>query len=499
MIASAFAASMLSGCGPGNDESPPEPPEPPEPSAQSEASESAAAPSEENSAEDAEEALEEDLAALEVDGRALLQRWLRAQNEGDFETYRTLYAERFTGTKRSEDRGRSYDHDGWLENRERMFRRPMTVTADEIVVEASARMVVMTFVQGWRSATYEDRGPKRIVAVREGVLRIVSEEMLRSDTRTPQALDLSRLMPVVPLGRPHVLLSANAHPSWERGSPRLEPKVDGVWSVSFETDGLPPELAARDGEEVDLVGAEGDVCQGTLGTPRVLLRTTPHWSIDGFWGGSIDREGEYHEAGVTPPSDAVIAAQIPEHARRSRDGILVAPVEGCDEGLFATRRGANLALFEASPAPPAMVRHIRSQQEWRDTQTAWLQEWDDRGDEAPTSAWDDAPASQSVHEVWTHEGRQVLTSVSSYPSGCGDFYGILAQVFEHGDAWNRVFVEDHDVVFLQEPGVHPLAVVDVEGTGALTLVFRDGVLQQHEAGGTFEVGVDIAIMDEGGC
>ena len=36
-----------------------------------------------------------------ADARAVVQRWLEAQNQGDFAAYEKLYAPRFTGVRRS--------------------------------------------------------------------------------------------------------------------------------------------------------------------------------------------------------------------------------------------------------------------------------------------------------------------------------------------------------------------------------------------------------------
>jgi hypothetical protein len=62
---------------------------------------------------------------------ALIDAWLGVQNQGDLAAYEALYARRFTGIKRAGARTRQYDRDGWVKDRGRMFRRKMTVTADD--------------------------------------------------------------------------------------------------------------------------------------------------------------------------------------------------------------------------------------------------------------------------------------------------------------------------------------------------------------------------------
>ena len=57
----------------------------------------------------------------------LLESWLEAQNEREFEAYQALYAEKFFGLRRSGHRTYTYDRDGWLEDRRRIFKRRLKV------------------------------------------------------------------------------------------------------------------------------------------------------------------------------------------------------------------------------------------------------------------------------------------------------------------------------------------------------------------------------------
>src|SRR5688572_22534650 len=49
--------------------------------------------------------------------RTALDRWVQAQNEGNFAGYRALYATRFTGVKRAGDRVFRMGRDEWLKDR----------------------------------------------------------------------------------------------------------------------------------------------------------------------------------------------------------------------------------------------------------------------------------------------------------------------------------------------------------------------------------------------
>jgi len=63
------------------------------------------------------------------DARGFLERWLDAQNTGEFDAYQKLYADDFRGVRRSGPRSATFDRNSWLEDRRRMFQKKMTVEA----------------------------------------------------------------------------------------------------------------------------------------------------------------------------------------------------------------------------------------------------------------------------------------------------------------------------------------------------------------------------------
>jgi hypothetical protein len=52
-------------------------------------------------------------ADMSPDVKTLLDAWLKAQNDGDFNAYEKLYAQRFTGIRRSGPRTVKMDRAGW--------------------------------------------------------------------------------------------------------------------------------------------------------------------------------------------------------------------------------------------------------------------------------------------------------------------------------------------------------------------------------------------------
>lgn len=123
----------------------------------------------------------------------LFNKWLDAQNEGDFEKYSSVYADIFSGIKMSSSRKRHFKKDGWLEDRKRMFKNPMKVDAQELSIIQSEGSAIIRFLQIWRSGSYMDEGRKQLVVINSnGELKISREEMLNSTLLDASLLGANR-------------------------------------------------------------------------------------------------------------------------------------------------------------------------------------------------------------------------------------------------------------------------------------------------------------------
>src|SRR3954452_8030704 len=72
--------------------------------------------------------------SLEQRARDVLERWVQAQNRGDFAAYQALYAPGFSGVRRSGDKAVELDRAGWMRDRARMFKKKMRVRVDDLGV-----------------------------------------------------------------------------------------------------------------------------------------------------------------------------------------------------------------------------------------------------------------------------------------------------------------------------------------------------------------------------
>lgn len=124
------------------------------------------------------------VAVSEDAARAALKRWLDAQNSQDFTAYSAVFAPTFHGVRRVGEKDTTFDREGWLADRKRMFAKPMKVTADDIQIWTGPDRTVLLFTQGFSTGKFADKGSKQLVIVHgETEPLVASEEMLSSRVR----------------------------------------------------------------------------------------------------------------------------------------------------------------------------------------------------------------------------------------------------------------------------------------------------------------------------
>ena len=209
------------------------------------------------------------------DAHALLTEWLDAQNTGNFAAYQSLYAPSFTGVRRSGPRTASFDRAGWMADRERMFRKPMTVSAEKVRVIADAASARVIFVQRWASGGYSDVGAKELVLRRgPGGFRIAREELFGSATGKTGEADVEAFRRFAFVVDGEVVVSLNPDDGWASGPPVREKKGTDRLLVRMrrpvDVAKLPPALAQLAGTPIRLLNSAGERCQAKLGA--FLLR-----------------------------------------------------------------------------------------------------------------------------------------------------------------------------------------------------------------------------------
>lgn len=412
---------------------------------------------------------------------ALLDRWLQAQNTGDFGAYEMLYAEKFEGIRRSGAAMRSFARKGWLADRKRMFAKAMAVEAKERQITVVGGMATVVFQQLWQSGNYRDAGPKQLIVVREGTeLRIAREEMVASQVEAPaQAAPIARtaLAPVVSAGDAMFVLLASGDMGLSevaRGEPTLVVAEHVAMARKTVTsEHLDEPLKQWVGRNLVLHGPQGLRCRGQVTHIELLSRVEPHFSTVQRWKG---------EEGETKPSDAEIRDEV---WSLGQAGLQVVghfvPVRGesCRGALWAHVADATepAALAEAKVEPSLLALALRSARA--------LSGWKARQrDYAEATAlprpehWDayDGGAPQ-VRAFTTANGERLLWLSLRAGTGCGDFLGefwALWQVQGEGAAAKLRLLSDD-----REPGriVRPEMAVDADGDSRVELIGVDGVLR----------------------
>jgi Domain of unknown function (DUF4440) len=125
-------------------------------------------------------------AIADGDARTFVQVWATAQNAGDFAAYSALYAPAFKGIRRSGTREVTFDRAGWLADRQRMFKKKMTVELADVRTFPDPAGARVTFNQTFRQGRYADFGTKELLLARvEGRVVVTREEMLASSLPPP--------------------------------------------------------------------------------------------------------------------------------------------------------------------------------------------------------------------------------------------------------------------------------------------------------------------------
>ena len=307
-----------------------------------------------------------------ADVEARIADWVASQNEGDFARYSGHYAERLTGVKRVGARTYRYDRAGWLSDRERMFKKKMTVKAQGVQVTPSARSAVARFTQHWSSGTYSDVGPKQLVFMLrdDGSLAISREEMLSSKIVDAAAEagppDPTRLAIVVgsEQGKRGWLALEPASPDLELSAAELV-EIGDVATAIAKVQSAPPKFKTLLGSTFEMEGE----CKAEVTGFAVVARAVPHFAQVDEWTGRWQ-----DDAKEVPPQR--IAADVFD---LGSPGTLVAELdEGCD---------GRWGYLTGSPAPvdlgdredvgkhgSAVVKRFRALPAYREMQKYFTQD-----------------------------------------------------------------------------------------------------------------------------
>lgn len=357
----------------------------------------------------------------------LVERWALAQNEGDFDAYKVLYASTFQGVKRSGARVQHFDLDGWLADREGMFTRPMQVEIRRLRIQASATSVHVTFEQHFSSKRYEDAGPKSLVlGIEGGRLRIMREEMLGSQIVTagqPAPASFGEMAHVIDAGGPYAVMAVPVEDDWQKGAPTLVRRGPPTVVVApMDTRRLPVEARALQGAQLRLMRADGVACEGIVDGFDIIGRVVPPWGALDIWNGAGGEPAWSNEA-IAKDAWAVAGKVLAARVK---------PINGnCAGALWAQAASESAPPAVTSSAPTTAERRtalalFRALPAYHQLQQSYAT----HGKKHP-GRWEDAGEAPPKVTRWTLEQREfVAVEAMVTTGGCADFSGSLLAIYE---------------------------------------------------------------------
>jgi hypothetical protein len=386
--------------------------------------------------------------------RALVDKWLAAQNAGDFAAYETLYADRFTGIRRSGPRTVKLDRAHWMKDRKRMFGKKMTVAVSDFTVAAAGKVSTARFTQTWASGGYKDVGPKLLVIV-DG--RIAREELLQSTRLGGNTKSAAHLF-VADAGA--VVLDTDFKDEPAAWRSRDAKEIDGIGTNRAATHALVSEKVsarAREwiGKKVRLFNDTDEKCVATIVSLRVTARWGPHFGLEQEWRSQPARvvANAIYEGPGDHWLEGVLDKPCDKHPTWARAADLPVPVFTV-AAYPALREAAAVAAFRALP------EYTKLQNEF----VAWIK---DNSSDA-SGRWEDYDKAEppSVQELTF--GKQHFLSVgTSAGQGCSDYQGSLWALFS--DDGSRPTL----IGTLDRP-VHIVATVDIDGDGIPEFLLDSG-------------------------
>ncbi len=350
--------------------------------------------------------------------RKLVDAWLAAQNSGDFAAYQALYAPKLEGVKRVGARTWRYDRAGWLADRQRMFKHPMTVTARDLVIKGSNIAATVELVQTFSQGKFKDEGPKHLVLVKgPSGFQIAREEMLRSDVGGSAAAGNASAYAVMQIDdASYVVVTGDAKPAWGDGI--LTGPFDDDHQLALMKAPTAPSASAWLGRALTLYDDAGRACTAKVTGLSMVSGGTPHFGEVQVWTGDPAMSDDGRVWTPAERADAVWAMGTP---------YLVAAVESsgdCQKPVVAVDATSTPAIYAkttlAQADHDAAVAAFRKLPGYKAIQKDWKENWDGQ---------DDWVATPTV-AAYSGGGRTFVVVEGKEGDGCGDFSGALSVIFE---------------------------------------------------------------------
>jgi len=350
----------------------------------------------------------------EAGAKKLVDAWLAAQNAGDFAAYEALYAPKLEGIKRVGARTWRFDRAGWLNDRKRMFKHPMTVAVRDITVRGSSIAATVDLVQSFSQGKFKDEGPKHLVLIKGATgFQIAREEMLRSDLGGAAAAGNASAYVIVSIDKkPYVVITADANPDWGDGT--LTGPIDDFHKLAMMKAPKAPNAAVWTARAMKVFDAEGKACDATVGGLSLVSGGTPHFGEVQVWNGDPDISDDGKVWTPAERAEAVWDMATPYLIGELAVTGDCKPVVAIDPKITAVIYGQ-----QASHDHDAAVAAFRKLPAYASIQKDFADNYDGQGD------W----ATPGV-TIYSGNGRTFVVVSAEEGDGCGEFAGALSVIFE---------------------------------------------------------------------
>lgn len=386
-------------------------------------------------------------------------RWLQAQNDNDFAAYSALYADRFTGVRRTNVGLHFLTRAGWLAQNERVGRTAPRV-AENPQFELGIASASIRFDQ--KPATSTDTGTAKqlVLELQEDTLRITREVTLVADAPTETANSALPVRIIVNVGAvPYLVVGSGG----TTNAPKLMAREGAYAAVGELTDS--EAFASWSGKAFKVLTSTGTWCPALGQEVVALVRTVPPASEVAAW-----RRQRLSDRAISKllfrSSSAVTAVRL-----------ATAPTLNCKgEWLLAQddkRPIPNVALAlndaDLVSAAESAFRHLPGYQQLK------LEQRSLRADTAAAGRPDDQLTVSAFDD--THSGQRLLWVKPAVSSICAGFDGHLSVLFDAGKrdapAMNAPLDTPLKTAIAQADSL--LALLDVEGNGAFGALFTEVV------------------------
>lgn len=423
-----------------------------------------------------------ELTGSEAPSAALVERWLAAQNSGDFAAYEAQYAARFTGIKRAGDRTSRFDRKKWLADRKRMFSRAMKVEVADLRIEPTRGGALVTFTQTWESGSFRDVGPKQLVLANEGqALKIAREEMLASTiagaSTEAAVFSAAQFLPVVTAeGFVGVVLAPSVDPA----------NVPHEAPVSIERGEVAWAKTGAGSGTYQLYGRTGLVCEVSPSERGLFAQARFHFGQVQTWDGTFDGL----DATKDKVDDATVAREVVDLAGEGVHEVLRVDAAACSGAIWAREKvEAPAMLFAEVDAGPFLGKareHLRKTGFWKQVQKDFQADDTVEGQKGNWDEWESAVGASA----FTGPGGTTWVAISvTAGSGCGTFGASAWGLWRvTGDEWTLLSDGDNP----GEP-VLPTAAFDADGDGKPE--FSDGQTLIQPVGAAWRATKKVASPD----